>query len=89
MTAVGTPLDSHLIVVRRQLAEELLDSVFLARAVHIGHLVLREGAVVSLHLTETQRGTRWHGDNQFDRGRVTLKPGDGCCVSYRGRRFKL
>lgn len=44
-------LDSYLIVVRRQLMEQLFDAVFLSRAVHIGHLVLWQGAVVLMNLS--------------------------------------
>lgn len=31
---------THLIVVRRELMEQLFDAIFLSWAVHIGHLVL-------------------------------------------------
>lgn len=51
----GVSLDSHLIVVGRELMEQLFDAVFLSRAVHIGHLVLRQGAVVLMDLSEGQR----------------------------------
>lgn len=46
----GAGLDSHLIVVGRELMEQLFDAVFLSWAVHIGHLVLRQGAVVLMNL---------------------------------------
>lgn len=51
----GVSLDSHLIVVGRELMEQLLDAVFLSWAVHIGHLVLRQGAVVLMDLRQRQR----------------------------------
>lgn len=34
--------------------EQLFDAVFLSRAVDVGHLVLRQGAVVLMNLTETR-----------------------------------
>ena len=51
----GVSVDSHLIVVGRELVEQLFDAVFLSWAVHIGHLVLRQGAVVLMNLREKQR----------------------------------
>lgn len=51
----GVSLDSHLIVVGRELMEQLFDAVFLSWAVHIGHLVLRQGAVVLMNLSNRQR----------------------------------
>ena len=51
----GLSLDSHLIVVGRELMEQLFDAVFLSWAVHIGHLVLRQGAVVLMNLKRPQR----------------------------------
>lgn len=42
--------DSHLIVMWRELMEQLFDAVFLSWAVHIGHLVLRQRAVVMINL---------------------------------------
>lgn len=50
----GVSLDSHLIVVGWELVEQLFDAIFLSWAVHIGHLVLRQGAVVLMNLR--QRG---------------------------------
>lgn len=53
----GAGSDSHLIVVGWKLIEQLFDALFLSWAVHIGHLVLRQGAVVLMNLkedTETQ-----------------------------------
>lgn len=50
----GVSLNSHLIVVRRELMEQLFDAVFLSWAVHIGYLVLRQGAVVLMNLSERQ-----------------------------------
>lgn len=50
----GVSLNSHLIVVRRELMEQLFDAVFLSWAVHIGYLVLRQGAVVLMDLSERQ-----------------------------------
>lgn len=47
-------LDSHLIVMGRELMEQLLDAVFLSWAVHVGHLVLRQGAVVVMNLQMTR-----------------------------------
>lgn len=46
---------THLIVVGRELIEQLFDPVFLPWAVHVGHLVLRQGAVVLMNLRERQR----------------------------------
>lgn len=51
----GAALDSHLIVVGWKLIEQLFDAVFLSWAVHIGHLVLRQGAVVLMNLRKRQR----------------------------------
>lgn len=48
-------MDSHLIVVGRELMEQLFDAVFLSWAVHVGHLVLRQGAVVLMNLSKIQR----------------------------------
>lgn len=48
----GVSLNSHLIVVRRELMEQLFDAVFLSWAVHIGYLVLRQGAVVLMNLSD-------------------------------------
>lgn len=50
----GVSLNSHLIVVRRELMEQLFDAVFLSWAVHIGYLVLRQGAVVLMNLSGRQ-----------------------------------
>lgn len=54
----GVRLDFHLIVVRWELMEQLFDAVFLPWAVHVGHLVLRQGAVVLMNLGETERRRR-------------------------------
>ena len=51
----GVSLDAHLIVMGRELMEQLFDAVFLSWAVHIGHLVLRQGAVVLMNLTRERR----------------------------------
>lgn len=51
----GVTWDSHLIVVGRELVEQLFDAIFLSWAVHIGHLVLRQGAVVQMNLSKRQR----------------------------------
>lgn len=48
-------MDSHLIVVGWELMEQLFDAVFLSWAVHIGHLVLGQGAVVLMNLRRRQR----------------------------------
>lgn len=37
--------------------EQLLDAVLLSWAVHVGHLVLRQGAVVLMNLRETKTQT--------------------------------
>ena len=52
----GTGLDSHLIVVGRELMEQLLDAVLLSWTVHIRHLVLRQAVVVLMDLRKTSRG---------------------------------
>lgn len=52
----GVRSDSHLIVMGRELMEQLFDAVFLSWAVHIGHLVLRQGAVVLMDLRMRQTG---------------------------------
>lgn len=52
----GICLESHLIVMGRELIEQLFDPVFLPWAVHIGHLVLGQGAVVLMNLRERRRG---------------------------------
>lgn len=41
---------SYLIIMGRELVEELLDSVLLSGAVHVGNLLLRQGREVQLHL---------------------------------------
>lgn len=41
---------SHLVVVWGELMEQLFDAVFLSWAVHVGHLVLRQRAVVMINL---------------------------------------
>lgn len=51
----GVSLDSHLIVVGRELMEQLFNAIFLSWAVHIGHLVLRQGAVVLMNLSKRQK----------------------------------
>lgn len=54
----GASLDqAHLVVVGRELMEQLLDAVLLSGAVHVGHLVLRQGAVVLMNLTEKKTQT--------------------------------
>lgn len=60
----GVSVDSHLIVMGRELMEQLFDAVFLSWAVHIGHLVLRQGAVVLMNLSETQRQREDETDEQ-------------------------
>lgn len=52
----GVSLDSHLIVMGWELMEQLFDAVFLSWAVHIGHLVLGQRAVVLMNLSKRQRG---------------------------------
>lgn len=56
----GVSLDSHLIVVWWELMEQLFNAIFLSWAVHIGHLVLRQGAVVLMNLSKT------HGEDESD-----------------------
>lgn len=51
----GVSLDAHLIVMGRELMEQLFDAIFLSWAVHIGHLVLGQGAVVLMNLTRERR----------------------------------
>lgn len=41
---------SHLVVVWRELMEQLFDAVFFSWTVHVGHLVLRQRAVVMINL---------------------------------------
>lgn len=41
---------AYLIVMGRELMEQLFDAVFLSWAVHVGHLVLRQGTVVVMNL---------------------------------------
>lgn len=57
----GVSLVSHLIVVGGQLMEQLFDAVFLSRAVHVGHLVLGQGAVVLMNLRRRgrERSNTW------------------------------
>ena len=52
----GVILDAHLIVMGRELMEQLFDAVFLSWAVHIGHLVLGQGAVVLMNLSRRRTG---------------------------------
>lgn len=51
----GVGLDSHLIVVGWELMEQLFDAIFLSWAVHVGHLVLGQRAVVLMNLRRTVR----------------------------------
>lgn len=57
----GVSLDSHLIVMGRELMEQLFDAVFLPWTVHIGHLVLGQGAVVLMYLRGKQ--TQWEDES--------------------------
>lgn len=50
---------SHLVVVWRELMEQLFDAIFLSWAVHVGHPVLRQRAVVMINLhTHTRARAR-------------------------------
>lgn len=46
----GDPSATHLIVMRRQLMQELLDAQLLSGTVHVGHLVFGKAAVVLVNL---------------------------------------
>lgn len=71
----GASLDqAHLVVVGRELMEQLLDAVLLSRAVHVGHLVLRQGAVVLMNLRETKTQTSGRFCS-VSRGSVVLSVG--------------
>lgn len=59
----GVSLDSHLIVVGWELMEQLFNAIFLSWAVHVGHLVLRQGAVVLMNLSKTHREDEEHTCN--------------------------
>lgn len=72
----GVSLDSHLIVVGRELMEQLFDAVFLSWAVHIGHLVLRQGAVVLMNLSKRQREDQSDEEQQ----QQTCKLHSGCSL---------
>lgn len=66
---------SHLVVVWRELMEQLFDAVFLSWAVDVGHLVLRQRAVVMINLH-----TQTHADDDTELLHVLFRPKVVSCL---------